>query len=198
MSMTRRAIGAGAALAGLGGLATVWLLATPAISQVESRAATANVAAGSNSGGLPATKVQLRWDPSTDTDVSGYLVSWGDVPGKYTQTQAVGPEVTSLDLNVSPRPQPYYIAVQTRNRAGQLSGFSNEFGLDLSSGRPRPLKMAGWRAKGSSSEAKVKTPKPKLTPEEKAQRRREKQERKRKAQEAAKLESTKAPKPPKP
>lgn len=162
----------------------MWLLATPAASQVETRAASAPAATEGTSPAPPVPgKVRFAWDPSGDKDVAGYVVSWGDAPGKYTDTRTVGADTTSIELAVTPRPQPYYLAIQARNRAGQLSGYSNEFALDLSSGEPRALQVPGWRANRASS-ATAKTPKSKLTPEEKAQRRREKQERRRRAQEA--------------
>lgn len=183
VNVTRSAIGAGAVLAGLAGVTTVWLFATPAASQ-EARAAAAPAAPDSAHAAPPGDgKVRFSWEPSQDKDVTGYVVSWGDTPGKYTESKTVGPDVTRVELDVAPRPQPYYVAVQSRNRAGQLSGYSNEFGLDLSSGEPKALRVPTWRETRSQS-AKVKTPKPKLTPEEKAQRKREKQEQRRKAQEA--------------
>ena len=172
------------ALIALGGLATAWLLAAEATRQVETREVATSVAAGEKGASVTATKVKLRWDSSSEKDLAGYVVSWGDASSKYTETRTVGSDVTSIELDLAPRPQPYFIAIQARNRAGQVSGYSNEFGLDLSSGTPQPLKVPSIRATRSSS-SKVKTAKPKLTPEEKAQRRRDKQERKRKAQEAA-------------
>jgi len=181
MRLTGRTIGTAGVLTAVCGLATVWLFAAPLARQAETRVAATTGTSGETGAGLATTKVRLRWDPSTDTDLAGYVVSWGDGPGKYRESTTVGPDVTSVELDVAPRPEPYFVAIQARNRAGKLGGYSNEFGLDLSSGTPQALKPP--KASKSSS-SKVKTPKPKLTPEEKAQRRREKQERKRKAQEA--------------
>jgi hypothetical protein len=167
----------------LGGVATVWLLAAPAARQAEVRAGATQAATREAAVASGEAKVRLRWDPSTDKDVAGYVVSWGDAPAKYTQTRTVGPDVTSIELDVAPRPEPYFIAIQARNRAGQVGGYSNEFGLDLSSGTPQAVKVPNVKRTSSSKNAKAK---PALTEEEKAQRRLEKQERKKKAREAAK------------
>jgi hypothetical protein len=88
-----------------------------------------------------AVHVSFRWAPSPDTDVTGYLVSWGDKPGVYTSTSTVGPTSTSIELSLMRRPEPYYVAVQARNVAGALSAYSNEFSLDVFSGRPRATKV---------------------------------------------------------
>jgi hypothetical protein len=191
MGQTRVAMATAGGLAALGGLATVWLLAAPTHRQTEPRAGATSVAQSEAPASGTPGKVRLRWDPSPDTDLAGYVVSWGDAPSKYTDTRTVGPDVTSIELDMVPRPQPYFIAIQARNRAGQVGGYSNEFGLDLSSGTPRALKVPkAAKATGAkkTKPASAKTPgtKAKLTPEEKAQRRLEKQERKRKAREASK------------
>lgn len=171
-------------LAAFGGLATVWLLAAPEVRQADHRAAASQAATGETAVPGGPTKVRLRWDPSPDKDLAGYVVSWGDAPSKYTATRTVGPDVTSIELDIAPRPQPYFVAIQARNRAGQVGGYSNEFGLDLSSGTPRALTVPKVRRTASSRDAGRKS---KLTDEEKAERRLAKQERKRKAREAATL-----------
>jgi hypothetical protein len=161
------------------GVAAAWQLAAPSTRQAPPAGAPA---VESQAVGATPTQVRvpLRWDASTDTTVAAYVVSWGDTPGAYTANTVVAGTATTVELELSARPEPYFVAVQARNAAGQLSGYSNEFGLDVSSGRAKPLRAA--KAKPSST--RKAGAKPKLTKEQKAQARREKQERKKKAREA--------------
>ena len=102
------------ALIALGGMATAWLVAAEATRQVETREVATSVAAGEKGASVTATKVKLRWDSSAEKDLAGYVVSWGDASSKYTETRTVGPDVTSIELDLAPRPQPYFIAIQAR------------------------------------------------------------------------------------
>lgn len=169
-------------LAVAGGLATVWLLATPSARQAAAQAGTSTTSAEAGTSAVRTTTVRLAWDPNAEQDLAGYVVSWGDTSGQYTQSKAVGAKETTVDIEVALRAQPYFIVVQGRNTAGQLGGYSNEFRLDVSSGRARPLKAP---AASSAAAAKKAGAKPKLSKEEKAQLRREKKERQKKAQGAA-------------
>ena len=185
MRMTGRVMATMGLLAGLAGLVAAWLLTTAAAQQVTPQAAGLPSAASPAKAASPGTtSVLMRWDANTEADLAGYVVSWGDKPGAYDRSRTVGPGTTSVELELAPRPQPYFVAVQARDAAGRLSGYSNEFGLDLSSGLARPLKTPKANASSSTSTKKAGA-KPKLTKEQKAQARREKQERKKKAQEAA-------------
>jgi len=116
-------------------------------------------------------KVGFSWDPNTESDLAGYVVSWGDKPGGYTQSKSLGREATSVELELALRPEPYYVAVQARNAAGQVSGYSNEFSLDVSSGKAKAVKAGKTKAKRVKppKEKKQKPPKkpkkPKTTPQ---------------------------------
>lgn len=67
----------------------------------------------------------LAWDPSTDADVAGYLLSYGTASGQYTTTIDVG-NVTSYQFS-EPNPFiPYYLALRAYNVGGVISPYSNE------------------------------------------------------------------------
>ncbi len=77
------------------------------------------------SGSAHAGTVTLAWDPNAETDLAGYVVSWGTQPGSYTQSRDVGNVVTAVvpDLTGGTR---YYFAVQAYNTSGLTSAYSAE------------------------------------------------------------------------
>lgn len=196
MNVTRQMSTTAGGVAVLGTLVAVWLSGGTSLGQSESRptpTAPVESAVDSSDAAARTAKAPVRWDASPEADLAGYVVSWGDAPGRYTSTKEVGPDVTSLELIVSLRPNPYFVVVQARDKSGKLSGYSNEFGLDVSSGVARPLRRPKTTAKStrpaavSSGADASRTVKPKLTKEEKAQLRREKQERRAKKAQAPPL-----------
>jgi hypothetical protein len=75
-----------------------------------------------------AQSATLAWDKNTESDVTGYMVSYGTKTGTYARSIDVGNvtqfTVTGLDISLD-----YYFAVQAYNTAGLKSGFSNEVQL---------------------------------------------------------------------
>ncbi len=72
-----------------------------------------------------AGSVTLVWDRNTESDLAGYLVSYGTQSGVYTTTVDVGNQTTwnSTALQTGQR---YYFAVQAYNTNGLFSPYSNE------------------------------------------------------------------------
>jgi PA14 domain len=67
----------------------------------------------------------ISWDPNTEPDIAGYLLSYGTASGQYTTTINVG-NVTTFHFS---EPNPairYYLAVRAYNTSGAISGYSNE------------------------------------------------------------------------
>jgi hypothetical protein len=72
-----------------------------------------------------AGSVTLVWDRNTESDLAGYLVSYGTQSGVYTTTVDVGNQVT-WNSNALQTGQRYYFAVQAYNTNGLFSPYSNE------------------------------------------------------------------------
>lgn len=69
--------------------------------------------------------VTLAWDPNTESDLDGYLLSYGTASGQYTTTIDVG-NVTSYQFS-EPNPSvQYYLALRAYNTSGATSPYSNE------------------------------------------------------------------------
>jgi hypothetical protein len=87
------------------------------------------VAAGC-SGVWASESVSLGWDQSTDTNVAGYMVHYGDASGAYTSsidaTDSTGAAVPGLQPGVS-----YYFVVASYNSAGLESVPSNEVAYEV-------------------------------------------------------------------
>jgi hypothetical protein len=71
--------------------------------------------------------VKLAWDANTESDLAGYVVSYGTVPGVYTSSVDVGLSTTwgSDSLQAGHR---YYFAVQAYSETGTRSWYSTEVG----------------------------------------------------------------------
>ena len=69
--------------------------------------------------------VTLAWDPNTESDLAGYLLSYGTASGQYTITIDVG-NATSYQFS-EPNPATRYIWRFARyNTSGTFSPYSNE------------------------------------------------------------------------
>jgi hypothetical protein len=72
-----------------------------------------------------AQAVNLAWDASTDTSVTGYVVKWGTQAGNYTWSKDVGPQTTWTVSGLVPD-QKYYFVVTSYAATGLSSVPSNE------------------------------------------------------------------------
>lgn len=68
--------------------------------------------------------VELTWDHSTSTTVTGYNVYWGLASGAYTSHVAIPYQNTYILTGL--QPNTYYIAVTAFDQYGNESGYSNE------------------------------------------------------------------------
>jgi hypothetical protein len=71
-----------------------------------------------------AATITIAWDRNTESNLAGYIVSYGTAAGQYTQTADVGLS-TTWSLNVTDT-KTYYFRVQAYNTEGVRSGYSNE------------------------------------------------------------------------
>jgi hypothetical protein len=71
-----------------------------------------------------AATITIGWDRNPESNIAGYVVSYGTATGAYSQTVDVG-QATTWTLTVSDG-RTYYFAVQAYNTVGQRSGYSNE------------------------------------------------------------------------
>ena len=69
------------------------------------------------------------WDPNTEPDVAGYLLSYGTQPGEHLSTIDVG-NVTTVQFNPEPGRR-YYVVVRAYNFSGYLSEKSSEATIDI-------------------------------------------------------------------
>src|SRR5215831_835438 len=76
-----------------------------------------------------AQTVNLAWDASTDTNVTGYLVKWGTRTGNYTSSMDVGNRTTWTVSGLT-TDQKYFFVVTSYTAAGLSSGPSNEVSND--------------------------------------------------------------------
>jgi hypothetical protein len=72
-----------------------------------------------------AATVTLVWDPNTESNLAGYLLSYGTASGQYTTTIDVG-NVTTYHFE-EPNPSVrYYLALRAYGDEGLISPYSNE------------------------------------------------------------------------
>jgi hypothetical protein len=72
-----------------------------------------------------AGRLDLAWDPSPDTSVTGYVVYYGTAAGSYTQSVDVGNR-TTYPLEGVIDGITYYLVVKAYNASGDFSAPSNE------------------------------------------------------------------------
>ena len=82
--------------------------------------------------------VQLVWDASTSSNITGYRLSYGTTSHQYTVTIDVG-NVTAFEF-LEPNPSvTYFLAVRSYNTDGLASAYSNE----ISTAPAQPLRVIG-------------------------------------------------------
>ncbi len=72
-----------------------------------------------------AATINLAWNPNTEPDVAGYVVSYGTQSNTYTTTVDVGKNVTSVLANLTNGTR-YYFIVKAYNASGMFSAASQE------------------------------------------------------------------------
>jgi hypothetical protein len=85
-----------------------------------------------------AATVTLAWDPNTDGDAVGYLVSYGTSSQHYERAIDVGSRTLCQLADLDPE-QIYYFAVQAYDSAGRVSAFSAEVVLSPMVAPPDPV-----------------------------------------------------------
>ena len=75
------------------------------------------------------------WDANSESDIVGYVLSYGSQPGQYPTSTDVQ-NVTSWQLTLSPGR--YYFVVQAYNTSGLMSQRSNEAIFDAPDGTNNP------------------------------------------------------------
>ena len=76
-----------------------------------------------------AADVTLAWDANTETDLAGYKVYYGTVPGVYGAPITIGKITTYTVTGLAPGT--YYFVVTAYTGTGLESGFSNEVATTL-------------------------------------------------------------------
>lgn len=79
---------------------------------------------------LSADTVTATWDGNSESNIAGYILSYGTQPGTYATSIDVG-NVTTKQVNLNPG-QGYYFVVQAYNTSSQVSPRSAEVFVDLS------------------------------------------------------------------
>ncbi len=76
--------------------------------------------------GVAAAGLTVGWNPNTESDLSGYVVSYGAAPGAQNDSVTVGAGVTRVRIeNLNPGAR-YYVVVRAINTGGQVSAPSGE------------------------------------------------------------------------
>ena len=86
---------------------------------------------------VQAVDVQLAWDPSSSSQVTGYLVHYGTASGNYSVNVDTGP-ATTVALSGLVTGQTYYFAATAYDGYGDQSPFSNEVRYTLPAGDSTP------------------------------------------------------------
>src|ERR1700686_1224863 len=85
---------------------------------------------------LDAATVTATWDPNPESDIAGYLLSYGTQSGVYSTTVNVG-NVTTWSLTLTAG-QTYYFAAQAVNTSGLTSPYSAEVAFTVPTSPPPP------------------------------------------------------------
>lgn len=74
-------------------------------------------------------EIVVTWDANPESDLSHYLLYWGDTSRNYTANIKVSGDSTSAVIIVQANKQ-YFIALTAVDKSGNESGFSNEFEIE--------------------------------------------------------------------
>ena len=96
-----------------------------------------------SSAAAEAGSVTLAWDPNSEADLAGYIVSWGTSPGSYSASLNAGLQTAWTVPNL-PNGVRYYFAVQAYNIAGLRSDYSEEVSTIVTD---QPITIDDWLAK---------------------------------------------------
>jgi hypothetical protein len=77
-------------------------------------------------GSVAASGLTVAWNPNAESDLSGYVVSYGTASGTQSQSVPVSSSVTRVRLENLTNGTRYYVVVRALNTGGQISGPSSE------------------------------------------------------------------------
>ena len=84
-------------------------------------------------------QISLAWDGSSDSDICGYKVYYGNASRDYNFSMDVG-NWTSCTISGLEQVEVYYFAVTAYNTQGSESGYSNEVSITIgTTPLPRPM-----------------------------------------------------------
>jgi hypothetical protein len=79
---------------------------------------------------LCAAKLQISWNPNTESDLKAYRVYYGTTSGSYSYVLDVGTN-TSVQIDGFLDGYTYYIALTAYDNTGNESGFSQEVSIEI-------------------------------------------------------------------
>jgi hypothetical protein len=101
---------------------------------------------------LEAASIKLKWNPNPETDIAGYLLSYGTSPGNYNGTINTG-NVTTVTLNGVEQGRTYYFSLKAVNTAGMQSDASAELSHLVPTTPALPLvPNTAWQLVSASSQ----------------------------------------------
>jgi hypothetical protein len=89
---------------------------------------------------LYASTVIAEWNPNSESNIAGYLLSYGMQSGNYTTTMDVG-NVTTYSFSLTAG-QTYYLAVQAYNTNSQVSPYSAEVAYTVPGDAPTIVSLS--------------------------------------------------------
>jgi hypothetical protein len=97
-----------------------------------------------------AASVSLSWRANRETDLAGYVVSYGTSPGVYTTSVDAGLVIVYQVANLAPGTK-YYLSVRAYNRARQMSSDSTEVSATTPGNQPPTLENPGTQSGTSAT-----------------------------------------------
>ena len=97
-----------------------------------------------------AKTLQFAWNPSSDSQVTGYDLSYGTSSGSYSQTLNVGPSISTTVSGLNDGTT-YYFAVRAYNSAGLRSVPSNEVSITVGPNIPPTVTLTSPQSGASLS-----------------------------------------------
>jgi hypothetical protein len=96
---------------------------------------------------LRAATVTAQWNPNPESNIAGYLISYGTTSGSYATTIDVG-KVTSTSLTIA-GPATYFFALRAYNTSGATSPFSSEVSVNVPATTTAPVIVSLTPSSGS-------------------------------------------------